>query len=156
MRCGASYTIYRWQAQTMAVVSEARGRRDLPPLGACEWAPPATSVTSGVVKKEKKRALQSSTIHCCLTPLGTHPPCSCHCQMLWVAARHLVTVPSQDPTTRRSCCSTCCVGYVGQGASCVVCRWQGQTTTIIPDCRGGCGTLPLELPEQKSLAAPFT
>ena len=45
--------IYRWQGQTMAVVSEARGINGLPPLEACEWAPPATPVTSGVGKKEK-------------------------------------------------------------------------------------------------------
>ena len=46
--------IYRWQGQTVAVLSEARGRRGLPPLGACEEAPPVTPVTPGVAKKEKK------------------------------------------------------------------------------------------------------
>ena len=48
MRRGASSTMYRWQGQTMAVASEARGRRGLPPLGACEWAPPEAPVTSGI------------------------------------------------------------------------------------------------------------
>ena len=37
----------------MTVVSEARGINGLPPLEACEWAPPATPVTSEVGKKEK-------------------------------------------------------------------------------------------------------
>ena len=45
---------------------------------------------------------------------------------------------------------------MGQGASCVVCRWQGQTATIISDSRGGSGPLPLGIPEQKSLASPAT
>ena len=44
-----------------------RGQREawLGPLGAWEWAPHVTPVTSGVDKREKKRALQPSTIHCC-------------------------------------------------------------------------------------------
>ena len=46
--------IYRWQGQTLVVVSEARRRHGLPPLRACEWAPPVTPVTSGVAKKEKR------------------------------------------------------------------------------------------------------
>ena len=54
VRCGASYTSYRWQGQTMVVISEAKGRHGSPPLGACEWAPPTTPVTSGVGKKGKK------------------------------------------------------------------------------------------------------
>ena len=57
--------IYRWQGQTSVVISEARRRHGLPPLGACEWAPLAIPVTSGVGKKEKKRVLQPSTIHRC-------------------------------------------------------------------------------------------
>ena len=44
----------------------------------------------------------------------------------------------------------------GQGASCVVCRWWGQTTAVIPDSRGGHGPLSLGIPEQKSLAATTT
>ena len=72
MQCGASCTIHRWQGQTAAVVSEDRGRRGLPSLGTCEWAPPVTPVTSGVAKKEKKRALQPSTICCsCHSPGDT-------------------------------------------------------------------------------------
>ena len=38
----------------------------------------------------------------------------------------------------------------------MVCRWQGQTITVISDSRGGHGPLLLEIPEQKSLAAPTT
>ena len=38
----------------MVVVSEARGMSGLPPLGACEWAPPAIPITLGVGKKRKK------------------------------------------------------------------------------------------------------
>ena len=37
-----------------------------------------------------------------LSPLGNHLPCSCHCQTLWAAPRCLITVPSQEPTTRSS------------------------------------------------------
>ena len=70
---GASCTIYRWQGHTTAVLSEARGRRGLPPLGACEWAPPATPVTSGVGKKEKKRALQPITMRWCSHSPGNTP-----------------------------------------------------------------------------------
>ena len=65
MRSAASCTIYRWQGQTVAVVSEARGSWGLPPLEACEWVPPETPVTSGVGKKDKKKALQPSTMQCC-------------------------------------------------------------------------------------------
>ena len=46
--------IYRWQEQTTEDISEARGRRGFPPLGACEWAPHVTQVTSGDGKKRKK------------------------------------------------------------------------------------------------------
>ena len=40
--------IYRWQGQTTLVISEARGRHGLTPLGFCAWAPPVAPVTSGV------------------------------------------------------------------------------------------------------------
>ena len=45
-----------------------------------------------------------------LTPLGAHPPCCCHCQTLWAVPRCLITVPSQEPATRSSLCSTSCGG----------------------------------------------
>ena len=70
---GATCTIYRWQGQTTAVISEARGRHGLPPLVACEWAPPSTPVTSGVGKKEKKRSLQPNTISYCSYSPGNTP-----------------------------------------------------------------------------------
>ena len=89
-------------------VAEFRERCGLPPLGACKWAPPVASVTSGVGKKTK-RAVQPSTTRCCST-LGTHQPCSCHCQTLWAVPRHLITVPSQDPAARSSWLSTSCMG----------------------------------------------
>ena len=38
----------------------------------------------------------------------------------------------------------------------MICRWQGQTTTVIPDSRDGCGPPPLGITEQKPLAAPTT
>ena len=98
----------------LVVISEARGRHGLPPLGNCEWAPPAAQITSRVSKKKKKKKKRG---HCnqapyivALIPLETHPPCSCHCQMLWAASRCLITVPSQDPTTRSGWCSTFCMG----------------------------------------------
>ena len=74
MQCGASCVIYRWQGQTTAVISEARGKHSLPPLGACEWAPLVALVTSGVGKKrEKKRALKPSTMHYCSHSPGNSP-----------------------------------------------------------------------------------
>ena len=41
----------------MMVVLEARGRHGLSTLGACEWAPPAAPVTSGVGKRKKKKGI---------------------------------------------------------------------------------------------------
>ena len=38
----------------------------------------------------------------------------------------------------------------------MVCRWWGQTTTVISDFRGGHGPLPLEVPKQEPLAVPTT
>ena len=66
----------------------------------------------------------------------------------------LITVPSQDPTTRSSWCSTSCVGKAGWGASRMVCRWWGQITTVISDPRGGHGPLTLGIPKKKPPAAP--
>ena len=143
--------IHRWQGQTAAVVSEARGRHGLPPLGACEWAPPSTPVTSGVAKEEKRGHCNQVSYAVALTPLGTYPTLQLDGQTLWVTPRHLVTIPSQDPTTRSNWSSTSYMGQVGQGASCMVCRWQGKTTTVIPDSRGGRGPLPLEISEQNHL-----
>ena len=65
------------------VISEARGRRGLPPLGVCEWAPPVIPITSGVGKKRKKEgtATKHQTLllslpweHTCLeTATAKHP-----------------------------------------------------------------------------------
>ena len=38
----------------------------------------------------------------------------------------------------------------------MVYRWQGQTTTVISDSRGGHGLLPLGVHEQAPLEAPVT
>ena len=38
----------------------------------------------------------------------------------------------------------------------MVCRWWGQSTTVISDSRGGHGPLPLGVHEQAPLAAPVT
>ena len=43
-----------------------------------------------------------------------------------------------------------------QGASCVICSWLGQTTTVITDSRGGRGPLSLGVPEEEALVAPIT
>ena len=56
----------------MEVVWEARGRHGLPSLGACVWDPSAAPVTSKV-GWGGKRALQSSTTHCCSHPPGKTP-----------------------------------------------------------------------------------
>ena len=109
----------------------------------------------GWPKRKKKGHCNQAPYTVALTPLRTHPPCNCHCQMLWVTPRHLVTVPSQDPITRSSWHSTSCMGLV-QDASCMVCRWWGKTVSVISDSRGGHGPPPLGVPEQKSLTAPTT
>ena len=38
----------------------------------------------------------------------------------------------------------------------MICMWQGQTTTVISDSRGECGSLLMGIPEQEPLAAPIT
>ena len=38
----------------------------------------------------------------------------------------------------------------------MVCRWQGQTTAVITDSRGGHGPLQLGIPEKEPRAAPAT
>ena len=47
-------------------------------------------------------------------------------------------------------------GLSGTGCFLHGLQGQGQTTTVISDSRGECGTPPLEIPEQKSLVAPNT
>ena len=44
----------------------------------------------------------------------------------------------------------------GQDASSLVCSWQGQTTAVISDSRGGHGLLPLGVHEKEPLRAPIT
>ena len=88
-----------------------------------------------------------------LTPLGTHPPCCCRCQMLWAVPTCLISVTSQDPATRSSLHSTSYVAYVRWVASCMVYRRQGQTTTVITDSRDGHGPI---VPEQALPAVPIT
>ena len=44
--------IWRWQGQTIEVISETGGKHGLPPLGVCEQAPPAAPATTEVSKKE--------------------------------------------------------------------------------------------------------
>ena len=46
MRRVASCTIYRWQGQTIAVISDSGDGHDPPPLGVCEQAALAAAVTS--------------------------------------------------------------------------------------------------------------
>ena len=104
-----------------------------------------------------KKALKQSTTCCCSHYPGNTPnlqiplpngPGSTH--------TCLITVPSQGPATRSSLCSTSCVGSAGQGASCVVYSWWGQTTTVITDSRGGHGPPPLEVHQQAPLTALIT
>ena len=65
--------IYRWQEWTLAVILEARGKRGLPPLGSCEWAPPVAPVISGVSKRKRKKKIKEgiATEH---YPLWASPP----------------------------------------------------------------------------------
>ena len=52
VQCVGSCVVYRQQGQTTAVISGTRGGRGLLPLGVCEQAPLAASVTSEVSKEE--------------------------------------------------------------------------------------------------------
>ena len=45
-----------------------------------------------------------------LTPLGTHPPCCCHCQKFRAVPTCLISVTSQDPATRSTLYNTSYVG----------------------------------------------
>ena len=151
--------IYRQQGQTVAIFPQAGGRCGLLPLGACEWAMPAAPVISGVGKKRKKEknSLQPSTTHFCSHSPRNIPALQLPLPNALGDAQMLDHCPpSQDPTTRRSWYSTSCVGYVGWGTSCVVCRWQGQTTAVITDSRGGHGPPPPGIPEQEPLRVPTT
>ena len=109
----------------------------------------------GWQKKEKKRALQPNTIGCCLhSPANTltlKPP--------------LPNTGWQPDTWSLSLPKILQLGAAGAAPPAwakwnrvllVVCKQQGQTAAVIPDSRGGCGMLLLEVSEQKSLAAPFT
>ena len=64
------------QVAGMDIDSLLRGQREkcgLPPLGACEWAPPAAPVISGISKKKRAHCNRAppTVAH---TPLGAHPP----------------------------------------------------------------------------------
>ena len=160
MRHGDSCMIYRWQGQTAVVVSEARevsearGRTGLPPLSACEWAPPATPVTSRVGKKEKKRALQPSIICYCSHSPGNTPTLQLPLPKPLVGGQTLGHCPKILQLGATGTVPLCGLS----GTKCFLCglQGQGQKTAVIHDFRGGCGPLPLEVPEQNSLAAPFT
>ena len=54
-----------------------------------------------------------------LTPLGTHPPCCCHCQIFLAVPTCLISVPSQDPETRNSLCSTSMWAEMGCFINCL-------------------------------------
>ena len=88
--------------------------------------------------------------------LGTHPPCCCHCQMLWAVPTCLITVTSQDPATRNSLTAPPTWAKQDGGASCMVYRWWGQTTTVTSDFRGVHGMPPLGVHERVPLEGPFT
>ena len=80
------FVIYRQRGQTTAVISETRGGCGLPPLGVCEQALPGAPVISEVSKKRGHCKRPTPVVS--LAPLGTHPPCCCHCQRLWEAPPH--------------------------------------------------------------------
>ena len=48
------------------------------------------------------------------------------------------------------------MGQVGWGASCMVYGWQGQTTAVVSDYRGGYGPPPLGVHEQAPFVAQIT
>ena len=147
--------IYRWQGQTAVVVSEARGRHGLPPLGACEWAPPATPVTSGVGKKEKKRALQPSTVHCSHFP-GNTPALQLPLPNALGGAQTTWSL-SYPKTLQLGAAGT--VAFAWTKWHRVLRAWSaggGGKPPVISDSRGGCGQPPSVIAEQQSLAVTTT
>ena len=83
-------------------------------LGGKREAWPATTCSPSHIRGWKKK---KKTGHCnqaphivALTLLETHLPCSHHCQTLWAVPWHLITVYSQDLTTRSTWYSTSCMG----------------------------------------------
>ena len=105
---------------------------------------------------QKREYSNPSTIHCCSHSLGNTPT------LLLPLPNSpdnvntcLITVPSQDPTTRSSLFSTSYIGCVGWGASCMVYRWQGQPPQLALS-RGGSGPPPLVVQKQAPLVAPVT
>ena len=109
----------------------------------------------GLAKKRKRGHCNQSPCAGALTPLGTHPLCCCHCQTLWAVPRCLITVPSQEPTTRSSSCNTSRGGQAGRGASGTVYRRWGQTTTVMWLQRWE-WLATTGVQEQTPPAAPFT
>ena len=75
---------------------------------------------------------------------------------IW-ALRHLL---HRDIGEGPSCAgyggSTSCSGEVRWGVSCVDLRWQGETTAVISDSRGGCGLPPLQVCELAPPVAAIT
>ena len=155
MQCGASCTIYRWQGQTVVVISEKRGRCGFPPLGTCEWAPPATPVISGVGKRKKEGT--ATKHHTLLTSLPwehTRP-----------AAATAKCSEGHPDTWSLSLPKTLQLGPAGAEPP----VWAGWERVLLAWSAGGGGKLPQlsltpevrvshyhqgGISEQKSLAAP--
>ena len=89
-----------------------------------------------------------------LTPLGTHPPCCCHCQIFLAVPTCLISVPSQDPETRNSLCSTSMWAEMG-------CFKHGLQVAranhrSYHNSRDSHGPLPSGVPEQAPPEVPTT
>ena len=69
-----------------------------------------TSVTPGVAKKEKKGIATKHHMLLLSLPWEHTHPAAATAKRSGGPPEHLVTVPSQDPTTRSNWCSTSCMG----------------------------------------------
>ena len=78
------------------------------------------------------------------TPLGTHRPCCCHCQMLWAAPKHALSV-SLPRTLQLGAVSA----VTSSWSKCFLhgLQWLAKTTAIISDSNGVHGPPPLEVGE---------
>ena len=117
--------IYRQYGWTTVVISETKVGCGPLPLGLCEQSPPTAPVTSVSDKKEGTTTEYSHSygnIPTLLLPLLKAPGSTNTC---------LITDNSKDPAIRSRLCSTSCMGWEEWGASCVIYRWQGKSSSYL-------------------------
>ena len=99
--------VYRCPGQSTTIISDFRGGCGLPPLGVPEQAPLVAPVTSrapeeGIVTEYHWLLLSQPWEHI--------DPAAATAKHSGAVPTCLITVPSQDPATRSSPCSTSCGG----------------------------------------------